>query len=160
MNFVETPQLITWPETHYVFVEKIGQFQDTAMAAWQELHAKLPQVKVQPKTFLSLYNPELEIYRAGAVFDTKPASLPPGLQYEFFKGGSYKQFTLTGSYENLPEACGSVFEWLEENEIELRDDFCLEHYTNDPKTTPEEALVTNILMPVKNIPASAKPFKA
>jgi len=27
MNLTEVPETVTWPETHYVFVEKIGPFQ-------------------------------------------------------------------------------------------------------------------------------------
>jgi effector-binding domain-containing protein len=34
-----------------------------------------------------------------------------------------------------------------EKQIHLRDDFAIENYTNDPKTTPEEQLVTEILVP-------------
>ncbi len=38
MNLTEDPELVTWPATHYVFIEKIGPFQKTAQQAWQELH--------------------------------------------------------------------------------------------------------------------------
>ena len=35
MNLTEVPETVTWPETHYVFVEKIGPFQTNAPQAWQ-----------------------------------------------------------------------------------------------------------------------------
>jgi effector-binding domain-containing protein len=54
---------------------------------------------------------------------------------------------LTGSYSNLPQASGRVFEIVSEKKIKLRDDYCIEHYVNDPRTTPEEQLVTEILIP-------------
>jgi effector-binding domain-containing protein len=41
----------------------------------------------------------------------------------------------------------SVFEIVSEKKIPLRDDYCIEHYANDPRTTPEEQLVTEILIP-------------
>ena len=47
----------------------------------------------------------------------------------------------------MPEACGRVFEIVAEKKIPMRDDYCVENYTNDPRTTPEEQLVTEILIP-------------
>src|ERR1039457_5502434 len=35
MNLTENPEIVTWPETHYVFVEKIGPFMENAGKAWQ-----------------------------------------------------------------------------------------------------------------------------
>jgi effector-binding domain-containing protein len=34
-----------------------------------------------------------------------------------------------------------------ETNIALRDDFAIEHYVNDPRITPEDELVTEILVP-------------
>jgi len=31
MNLTQVRQIVTWPETHYTFIEKIGPFQDTAL---------------------------------------------------------------------------------------------------------------------------------
>jgi len=31
----------------------------------------------------------------------------------------------------------------------MRDDFCIEHYVTDPRVTPEDQLVTHILIPTK-----------
>jgi effector-binding domain-containing protein len=47
----------------------------------------------------------------------------------------------------LPEASRRVFEIAAEKKIEMRDDYCIENYINDPRTTPEEELVTEILIP-------------
>jgi effector-binding domain-containing protein len=54
---------------------------------------------------------------------------------------------LTGPYADLPQASGRVFEIVSEKQIQLRDDFCIENYKNDPRTTPEEQLITEILIP-------------
>ena len=42
MKLSEEPTIIHWPETHYVFIEKVGPFQNTAPGAWQELHKFIP----------------------------------------------------------------------------------------------------------------------
>ena len=102
MNLTETPDNVTWPDTVYCFVEKIGPFQETAMAVC-----------------------------------------------ETFKGGKYARFVLTGSYSNLGAASGRVFERVKELDLKRRDDFCIESYVNDPKTTPESELVTEILIPIE-----------
>jgi effector-binding domain-containing protein len=64
-----------------------------------------------------------------------------------FEGGQYSKFVLTGPYSNLGPATGRVFEIVSKNNIMLRMDFCIEHYVYDPQTTPEDKLVTEILVP-------------
>jgi len=61
------PEIITWPETHYVFLEKIGPFQNTAAQAWQELQQFVPRIAEHNKItgFMSLYKVPAKIYRAG-----------------------------------------------------------------------------------------------
>jgi effector-binding domain-containing protein len=150
MSLNETPENVTWPETHYVFLEKIGPFQNTAPQAWQELVKLIPAVSEhnQVNGMLSLYKVGPKIYRAGAAIASAPQQLPAELRYEKFKGGKYLKFVLGGSYLQLPQASGRVFEIVAEKKIQLRDDWCIENYTNDPRTTPEDKLVTEILVPV------------
>jgi len=149
MKLTQEPEIVTWPETHYVFVEKIGPFQDTAPKAWQEVHPLTPRILEHNKItgYMSLYKAGPKIYRAGVSVATEPKSLPENLRYEKFKGGKYSRFVLTGSYANLGEASGRVFEIVAEKKIQMRDDFCIENYANDPRTTPEDQLVTEILIP-------------
>jgi DNA gyrase inhibitor GyrI len=89
----------------------------------------------------------VKIYRAGVSVAAEPKNLPPNLKYEKFKGGEYSRFVLTGPYANLPEASGRVFEIVAEKKIQMRDDYCIENYVNDSRTTPEDQLVTQILIP-------------
>lgn len=149
MNLTQEPTIVNWPQTPYVFIEKIGPFQNTAPQAWQELNQLAPAISQHNKItgFLSLYKVGPKIYRAGVSVAAEPKNLPPNLQYEKFKGGKYSRFVLTGPYSNLPEASGRVFEIVSEKKIQVRDGYCIEHYLNDPKTTPEEQLVTEILIP-------------
>jgi effector-binding domain-containing protein len=149
MNLNETPALVTWPETHYVFLEKIGPFQTTAPAAWGTVPKLIPAISEhnQITGYMSLYKVGPKIYRAGVSLAAAPQQLPEGLAYEKFKGGKYMKFVLTGPYSDLPKASGRVFEIVAREKMRLRDDYCIENYTNDPRTTPEEKLVTEILLP-------------
>jgi len=149
LKLTEEPEVVTWPETHYVFVEKIGPFQNTAPQAWQEVHPLVPRISEHNKVagYMSLYKVGPNIYRAGVAVAAEPKNLSENVRYEKFKGGKYSKFVLTGSYANLPEASGRVFEIVAEKKIQMRDDYCIENYTNDPRTTPEDQLVTEILIP-------------
>lgn len=152
MSLNEKPDIVNWPAIHYVFVESIGPFQETAPAAWQTLHKSVDQIAGQGKIngYLSLYKLEPKmIYRAGVALDKKPETLPPGFKYEKFEGGKYTRFVLTGSYAQLPEACGRVFHIVKETQMPVENNFFIENYVNDPRVTPEEKLVTEILIPTK-----------
>ena len=88
-----------------------------------------------------------QIYCAGVALAGPPAKLPEGITYLEFKGGKYSRFVLTGPYSNLGRATGRVMELIAETKLPLRDDYFIENYVNDPKTTPEEQLITQILVP-------------
>jgi len=152
MKLTENPDSINWPATHYVFVEKIGPFEKTAQEAWELLHKNVPTISQHGRIsgYMSLYKIEPKmIYRAGVVVSSKPENLPTGFQYIKFEGGKYARFVLTGSYANLPEACGKVFEIVEKTKMPVREAFYVENYVNDPRVTPEDQLVTEILIPTK-----------
>ena len=93
MNLTEKPETVTWPATHYVFVEKLGPFQETAPKAWGEVHPLVPAIAEHNKLtgYLSLYKPDPQkmTYRAGVSLGAKPEKLPDGLQYVHFAGGTY-----------------------------------------------------------------------
>ena len=149
LKLTQEPEIVTWPEMHYVFVEKVGPFQDTAQQAWQEVHQLVPGISEPNKItgYMSLYKVGPKVYRAGVSLAAEPKNLNEKLTYENFKGGKYSRFVLTGSYAQLPEASGRVFEIVVEKKIQMRDDFCIENYANDPRTTPEGQLRTEILIP-------------
>jgi len=151
INLTQEPSIVNWPATHYVFVEKVGPFQDTAPQAWQGVHPLVQAISENNKItgYMSLYKRGPKIYRAGVAIAAEPKNLPQNLSYEEFRGGKYSKFVLTGSYSNLPEASGRVFEMVAEKKIPVRDDYCIENYVNDPRTTPEEQLVTEILIPTE-----------
>ena len=151
MNFTEQPEIVNWPETYYAFIEKVGPFMQNAGAAWQAAHALAPELLKhnQIASYLSLYKIGPKIYRAGFALEAPPTQLPEGLGYELFPGGRYARFTLTGSYSQLPQASGRAWELVAEQGMSIRDGFAIENYPNNPRTTPEDQLVTQILIPTE-----------
>lgn len=149
MQLTEEPDLVNWPETHYIFVEKQGPFQTTAPQAWQELHQRVPEIAAlnQITGYLSLYKMDQQVYRAGVSVVARPDDVPVGLHYEHFKGGKYSRFVLTGPYSDLPQASTRAFQIVHEKSVPLRDDFNIENYVKDPRTTPKDQLVTEIMFP-------------
>jgi hypothetical protein len=57
INLTETAEIVEWPETHYVYVEKIGPFQTNAPQAWQDLHSCVSRIAEhnQVAGYMSLY---------------------------------------------------------------------------------------------------------
>ncbi len=152
MQLTLEPEAVTWPETHYVFIEKIGPFQDTAHVAWEELHKRIPELEAlnyKITRYFSLYKMNQQLYRAGVSVVARPDDLPIGLHYEHFHGGPYIRFVLTGPYSQLGEASGRVWGLVQQKHIDLRDDFAIENYVNDPRTTPEDQLLTEIMLPTQ-----------
>lgn len=151
MQLTEVPEFVDWPATHYVFVEKIGPFQQSAPEAWQQVHRLTPAVLEhnQVVKYMSLYKiePGKMTYRAGLATADKPAKLPEGFRYEVFPGGRYAKFVMNGAYSNLPGASARVYEIVEQKRLPRREGYSIEHYTNDPRKVPEAELETEILVP-------------
>jgi predicted transcriptional regulator YdeE len=145
MNVVEASDLIV-PETHYVYVERVGPFDPGAQHAWKELTEALPRIEEQNKVtgFLALYRIEPEmVYRAGVTTALAAENLPEGIMSELFKGGKYARYVHTGPWTELGAATTRAFELF--GKRKRRDDWHLEHYLTDAKTTPA---ITEILIPV------------
>lgn len=149
MNLTEKPQVVTWPKTHFVFVERVGPFQTNAPQAWQALHTFVAGIAQhnQITGYMSLYKTGPMIYRAGVSVGAHPAVVPEGLGYTEFRGGKFSRFVLTGPYSELGAATGRVMQIISETKLPLRDDYFIENYVNDPRTTPEAELITQILVP-------------
>lgn len=149
MSLNETPDTVHRPAMHYIFLEKVGAFMQTAPAAWTELHQIRPEIEAHNTItgYMSLYKIGPQIYRAGVSLTAPPEKLPEGFRYEKVDGGEYARFVLTGPYMQLASATGRACELVAEQKIPLRDDFNIEHYVTDPRTTPEAELITEILFP-------------
>jgi effector-binding domain-containing protein len=149
MNLTQKPEYVHWPETYYVFVEKVGPFMQNAPAAWEEAHKCAPALAEHNKItgYMSLYKMATGTYRAGFALEAPPSELPKGLTYEKFEGGRYAKFVLTGPYSQLGPATGRVMEMAKEQGIDVRDGWNIENYVNDPRTTPEAELISEICVP-------------
>lgn len=152
MRLTNKPELVSLPAQHYLFVEKIGSFEKTAKASWDEFHSLIsslgPEFKKTGAMALFKMEPQM-IYRAGFSFAEKPINIPKGLQYIKFEGGKYAKFVLTGSYMNLGPAWGKTLENFKKMKTEGRDGFYIEHYVNDPATTREDDLISELMLPIK-----------
>lgn len=149
MHLNEHPEVVTWPATHYAFVERVGPFMENAGAAWHEAHRLAPPLSENNRItgYMALYKMGPKIYRAGFAIAGSPVNLPEGLKYEKFPGGKYVRFELTGPYTDLPQASGRAWSIVGEKKLEVRDDFAIEHYVNDLNVTPPEQLITHIMVP-------------
>ena len=149
MNLTQEPEIVNFPATHYVFVEKHGDFHSIAGQAWKSAHAFVPELSMKNKitAYMSLYKVAPKMYRAGFALADAPVDLPSGLAYEKFAGGKYAKFVLTGPYSELPQASGRVWNTVAEKKLSVRDEYAIENYVNNPSVTPEDQLITEILVP-------------
>ena len=157
MNLTQKFEIVNRPTTHYVFLEKHGPFAEVAPPTWEEmfplLYSQLNQRQIV--TFLGLSTidstkkgEEAMIYEAGVGVGSKPEKPLKGLQYKKIQDGKYARFLLTGPYSQIWMAFNQIFKTLGENKVQLRPEFCIENYLNDPKITPEDQLQTELLIPI------------
>jgi effector-binding domain-containing protein len=91
---------------------------------------------------------ETMIYQAGVALGSEPGKLPDGMRHRVIKSGKYACFLLTGPYSHIWMAFDRIFKTLTEKKVELRPEFCIENYVNDPRVTPEDHLKTELLVPI------------
>jgi predicted transcriptional regulator YdeE len=149
VNLTQEPETVTFPEAHYVFIERIGNIPANAPQTWHTVEKFAPVLMQQNQITgaAAFYKPAKGIYRAGFLLAAAPVNLPAELRYEKINGGKYVRFTLTGPFDQLPDANTRAGGIVQEKKIALRDDFFIEHYLTDPRTTPAEQNVTAILFP-------------
>lgn len=157
MNLTQKPEVVTYPVRHLYFVGKEGPFAEIAPIVWNEL---FPLLKThftieQMTSYLGLsmidvskQNQEKLIYEAGVTVESELPKVPKGMQYKKITSGHYARFILTGSYSHVWPAFREIFRTLAKSQIELRQEFCIENYLNDPNTTPEDQLLTELLVPI------------
>jgi DNA gyrase inhibitor GyrI len=150
IDLTQEPDTIDFPAAHYVFIERVGNIPANAPQAWQTFEKFMPGLMQhnQVTGAAAFYKPTKGIYRAGFLLSAPPVNLPSGLTYEKTAGGKYARFTLTGPFDQLPEANTRVFGIVAEKKIALRDDFNIENYITDPRTTPPDQNITAILLPL------------
>ena len=150
LNLTTEPETIDFPAAHYVYLERVGNIPLNAPQVWQTVE-KLTSALMEHNQITgaaALYKPSQGIYRAGFMLSAPPVNLPAALTYEKLSGGKYARFTLTGPFDQLPEANTRAWAIVKEKKIALRDDFNIENYITDPRTTPPDQNVTAILFPI------------
>ena len=156
MNLTKDFEIVTRPTTHYVFLEKHGPFAEVAPPAWEEMHPLMATQVRQDEIieFLGLsgidrrkMGEDSMIYQAGVAVSRPPKAQMKGLEYRKIEGGKYARFLLVGPYAHIAPAFDQVFKTLAEKQVQLREEYCIENYLNDPKVTPEDQLKTEILVP-------------
>ena len=156
MNLTPDFETITRPLTYYVFLEKRGPFAEVAPPLWNELMPLLQSLEhKQIREYLGVSGidksrpgEDAMIYQAGVSVVEEPKELPRGLARRAIKSGRYARFLLTGPYSQIWMAFDRIFKSLAEKNVELRPEFCIENYMNDPRFTPEDKLQTELLVPV------------
>lgn len=152
-----TPEVITRPATPFVYLQVRGPFEQTAHKAWHTFWERaggmLPREDITDMLGLSLIDPsklgdEAYVYQAGVALKAKPERIPEGLDVREIARGRYARYLLTGSYAQLGEAFPLAISLLSKFGLRDRDDFCIERYLNTPADTPEEKLMTELLIPI------------
>jgi AraC family transcriptional regulator len=144
------------PLTHYVFLETHGPFAEVAPPLWNDLMpllGKLDQQQVREYLGLSGIDrsktgEDTMIYQAGVALAQEPDKLPHGLRHRAIQAGKYARFRLTGPYSHIWMAFDRIFKTLSEKRVQVRPEFCIENYVNDPRVTPEDQLQTELLVPI------------
>ena len=156
MNLTPDFEMIARTTTHYVFLERRGPFSEVAPPTWGEffplLNGQVDEHAIVEHLGLSGMDHKSKgedamIYEAGVALREAPARQIKGLQYRRIESGKYARFLLTGPYANIWAAFDQIFKTLAEKKVQLRPEFCIENYLNDPKETPEEQLLTELLIP-------------
>lgn len=157
MNLTAKPELVNRGEMHYVYLQKVGSFAEIAPKTWHELFP-LAKGHIEQQQVISCMGlgfvqvnakgEKHDIYQAGFSLTHEPRIIPAGLQYKKIKGGTYARFVWTGPYDLLGEAWQKALQTVHQEKIKMRQDFCIENYLNDPATTAQEELQTELLVPV------------
>ena len=149
INLTTEPEIVSRPAIHYLFIERTGNIPANAQAAWQAAEKFAPQIAASGQIVgaSALYKCGPDIYRAGYILAERPASVPDGLSYEEIPGGKFVKFVLHGPYSQLSQATSRAFQIVAEKQIPLRDAFNIESYVTDPRTTPQDESITEILFP-------------
>jgi AraC family transcriptional regulator len=147
------PEVIKRSETTiYSFSADDTTFKDAAQVAWQEFLKIIPTVKedLSQSEFLGVgeMSGDTCSYRAAISIPTNPNAEVANLIKEDIPASKYAKFLLKGSYDGIWYAFDKAFKFINESEFEISSAPCLELYLNDPNTTPENELLTEILIPI------------
>jgi AraC family transcriptional regulator len=143
-------ELVTRDEQRVVFVRHIGPYEEVGVA-WEKLMTfAVPRGLMRNACFGHSYDdPDVTDsaklrYDACIVVDDEVK--PEGeVGVQTITGGTFAKFRHTGSYHNLSTTYAAFFErWLPTSGYEAGKLTSIEEYQNDPRSTPEDQLETDI----------------
>jgi effector-binding domain-containing protein len=146
---------VVMPEKTIVFMSSIAQWDsafETLVDAFKTVYALLEREGIKPAgEAMVIYNsaddvgfefqaavPITESFKNPPRGDIAVGKTPPGKAFKFVHRGPYS--AMDDTYE-------AITNFLDEKGIDAKDLF-IEEYVTDPRTTPEEKLVINVLVPV------------
>ncbi len=140
------------------YVRHIGPYMECGKA-WQTLFAQAGQQGLIGADALRIGighdNPDVtpaEKLRYDACLTVGDQAQPSGeLQVKEIPGGEYAIVTHRGSYAGLPGVYRGIFhDWLPGSGRALRHAPCFEVYVNNPNSTADENLITEIYVPLES----------
>ncbi|MGM5630884.1 AraC family transcriptional regulator [Apibacter raozihei] len=76
--------------------------------------------------------------------------LPKGeIGVKEMKGGKYLKVRYQGSYKKLGNVYDTIFKYIPDNHLSLRNSYSFEKYLNDPEKVKEEELLTELYIPIE-----------
>ncbi|MGK0180038.1 MAG: DNA gyrase inhibitor GyrI [Nitrospinales bacterium] len=140
-----------------LFIVKGEKFNEIAVLVWDDflkLLEKSGQDLSESKFMgISLISEEGEtdnhIYKAAVSYPPKKNLAFNSLTKEILPTSKYAIFLLKGSYQGIWKAFDFAFKKINDSKYEFSQAPCLENYINDPSITPEDELLTEILIPIK-----------
>lgn len=144
------------PERRVVGLGHSGAY-DQIGGVFRQFSAMLSAQGLWPRViaFLGVYLddpsdvPVEDLHSMAAAQVSEDLPLPEGMRQMRLAGGRHVVLTLVGPYQGLPAAYEWLYaSWLPESGEVPRDAPVLEIYVNDPREVAEEALVTEICVPV------------
>lgn len=153
---------VTLPEQNIVYVAGSGQWDsafDTILDAFKTVNGTLGKLGVKPSGApMTIYTSTDD---AGFKFEAavpigETPRLPADSQIKVGKApaGPALKFVHRGSYDAMDTTYEAITDHLEERKLEARELF-VEQYMNDPVTTPDDDLVIDIYVPLKDDAAAA-----
>ena len=146
---------VVMPERSIVFMSSMAQWDtafETIVDAFKTVYALLEREGIRPAgSALVIYTsaddvgfefqaavPITESFKKAPQGDIGVGKSPPGKAFKFVHRGAYD--AMDDTYE-------AITNFLDEKGIDAKDLF-IEEYVTDPRTTPEDQLIINVLVPV------------
>jgi AraC family transcriptional regulator len=158
MDIQEDPTVKFLDPKHFIYLSHTGDYSQCNSIAFDQENWDFLYEYAEKRRLLP---PEPEYY--GICFDDSSVRRPERCRFYAcltvsepakpdgkigamdIKTGKYAIYTHTGSYDKLDAFYNAIFRNFP---YELRDDFILERYLNSPQEAAEEALITEVLVPV------------